>query len=203
VSMSQWIDIGIGLGAGMPQWPGDPVLEVWKAASMERGDAANVTALSMCAHSGTHVDAPLHYFVEGLSVDRIPLDVLIGPARVVEMDGDFRGAERVLFKTGNSLRQWWLEPFTPEFDSITLQQARRLVEAGVRLAGIDSLSIGADSEQGAETHRVLLEAGVVILEGLNLNGVSAGEYELICLPLKLEGADGAPARALLRRLDLR
>jgi arylformamidase len=200
--MREWIDIGIPLRAGMPQWPGDPALKTWKAASIER-EGANVTALSLCAHTGTHVDAPLHYFEDGMSVDRIPLGALIGPARVVELDGDFQGAERVLFKTRNSLRQWWLDPFTPGFDNITPEHARCLTGAGVRLAGIDSLSIGADSEEGAETHRILLKAGVVILEGLNLCDVSVGEYELICLPLKLEGADGAPARALLRRLDLR
>jgi arylformamidase len=180
-----WIDISTPIRDGMPHWPGDPDVRVWRFSSIEYG-GANVTALSMCAHTGTHVDAPLHYVPGGASVDELPPEVGLGPARVVaEAPGDCRPGERILFK-GSAL---------------TLEAARQLARAGLRLAGVDSLSAGPAGAEGDEIHRVLLEAGVWILEGLDLSAVEPGQYELLCLPLRIAGADGAPARAFLRPIE--
>lgn len=196
--MSDWIDISAPLRKGIPQWPGDPLFETFLVADISKGDDANVTAFSMCAHTGTHLDAPRHYFDGGVSVDEAPLEILNGPARVLTLDTDFIGMERVLFRTGNSQSAWWREPFRNDFDALTPQLAERLVAAGVKLVGIDYLSVGRNDEDGAAVHRILLGAGVWLLEGLDLCDVVCGDYDLTCLPLRLEGADGAPARALLR-----
>jgi arylformamidase len=192
---SGWIDISVPLAAGITQWPGDPLFACAKVASLEAGDEANVTSISLCAHTGTHIDAPLHYFDGGAPMDALPLEALIGPATVTRLQllPASKGVERVLLRTQGSPGDWWRKPFREDYDCVSPDQARALVAAGVRLVGIDYLSIG-----GAETHRILLEAGVIILEGLNLSEVETGAYELICLPLLLEGADGAPARAVIR-----
>lgn len=194
--MSAWIDISVPLAPGIPQWPGDPLLETWKVCDLSEG--ANVTALSLCAHTGTHVDAPVHYFDGAAGVDAAPLDALIGPAVITDLDGAWQGAQRVLFRTGNSARRWWTEPFHDEFDALTPDLARKLVAHDVRLVGIDYLSVGRNNEEGSEVHRILLQAGIWLLEGLNLCDTAVGEYELICLPLRLATADGAPARAIVR-----
>jgi len=194
--MSEVIDISVPVVRGMPQWPGDPLFASWRVCELAEG--ANVTAMSMCAHTGTHVDAPVHYFDGAAGVDEAPLEVLMGRAVVTGLDGDWQGAERVLFRTGNSAGRWWTEPFREDFEALTVGLARALVDGGVRLVGIDYLSVGRDNEEGGEVHRMLLGAGVWLVEGLNLCDVTAGEYELICLPLRLVGADGAPARAVLR-----
>jgi arylformamidase len=210
--MSGWIDISVPLRNGMPVWPGDRPFEISRDSDISLGHAANLSSYGTTAHIGTHMDAPLHFVHGGESIDRIPIDVLIGPARVIEIAGplriwardlemhDLRPGERILFKTRNSSRDWSSEAFTADFVSIAPDAARHLAARRVSLVGIDYLSVGAYAgEEGAETHRALLGAGVWILEGLNLRGVDAGDYELICLPLKIEGADGAPSRAVLRR----
>jgi arylformamidase len=163
----------------MPVWPGDPDFRVEPVCSLDTGEA-NVTAVSMSLHTGTHVDAPLHYLAGGVSIDCMPLDATIGPARVLDrLESHRAGAgERLLLKT---------PPLSPD-------AARVLADAGVRAVGIEGLTIG-----GAETHRILLGAGVWVIEGLDLSAVEAGEYDLVCLPLKVTGAEGAPARAALRR----
>lgn len=194
--MNAWIDISVPLVPGMPQWPGDPAFTTWRVCELEEG--ANVTALSMCAHTGTHVDAPLHYFAGAPSVDEAPLDVLTGPAVVASLDGDWHGAERILFRTANSEAEWWVQPFRDDFAALTTEFAQRLVAEGVRLVGMDYLSVGRNSEEGSEVHRILLGAGIWLLEGLNLCSIAPGDYELVCLPLRLVGADGAPARAIVR-----
>lgn len=196
--MSGWIDISVGLAPGIPQWPGDPPFEIWKVCELSEG--ANVTAFSMCVHTGTHIDAPRHYFDGAASAGQAPLDVFVGPAVVTTLDGDWRGAQRVLFRTANSARAWWTEPYRDDFEALSAETAHRLVAAGVRLVGIDYLSVGRNSEEGSEVHRILLGAGIWLLEGLNLCEVSPGDYELVCLPIRLEGADGSPARAILRPL---
>jgi arylformamidase len=168
------------------------LLHTWQSAP-------GVTSLTMCAHTGTHVDAPAHFISGGGAVESLPLDALIGPAHVVRLNDAWPACGRLLFRTRNSEHRWWEQPFQTGFDALTPEQARRAVEQGVRLVGIDYLSIGADSEDGAQTHRILLAAGIVILEGLNLCAIAPGEYDLVCLPLLLQGADGAPARAALRR----
>lgn len=209
--MSQWIDISIPLSTGMIHWPGDPEPILERLSDIDRGDVANVTFLKMSAHTGTHMDAGIHFVPGTTTIDHFPLDVAIGPARVLEFGPNVRaigerelaahsvaGGERLLLKTRNSASQWFEQEFNPEAVCLAAQGAAYLVSQGIRLVGIDSLSIGAFEGDGVETHQLLLKAGVWIAEGLNLSGVGGGEYDLICLPLRLAGADGAPARALLR-----
>jgi arylformamidase len=172
-----WIDISTPLTSGMDRWPEDPEVRVERWRSIERGDAYNLTVLSMSAHTGTHIDAPLHYLADGLSVDRIPPELLVGEAVVV--DARPVAAGRLLFR---------LPELTPEL-------AREVVRLGVRLVGVGSMNVGTE-----EVHRLLLGAGVTVVEGLQLGAIEPGRYELVCLPLRLAGAEGAPARALLRRL---
>lgn len=203
----QIYDVSVPIRAGMPVYAGDPPVTLERVAAIAAGDEANVTRVSFGAHTGTHVDAPLHFDDAGAAVDALPLDVLVGAAHVVDAtaarsDLDAAtlarlaipyGADRVLFKTSNSAL-WERDEFVPEFVSIAPDGAAALLERGVRLVGIDYLSVGPP-----ETHRTLLGAGVVAVEGLDLRGVSPGVYHLLCLPLKLVGSDGAPARTLLVR----
>jgi arylformamidase len=192
----QIIDVSVPVRPGMITYPGDPEVRLERVSSIADGDVVNLSRLDFGVHSGTHVDAPLHFVDGGRSVESLPLDVLVGPCVVVEgLDPAAvpAGAERVLFKTPNS-RLWEREEFSQEFVALDGEAARALVERGVRLVGIDYLTIGDE-----EAHRVLLGAGVVAVEGLDLRGVEPGEYRLVCAPLKLEGAEGAPARVLLLR----
>lgn len=201
-------DITMPLSAELPVYPGDPPFASAASLRIADGDAVNVSHLSMGTHTGTHLDPPRHFSDQGISVDEIPLGRLIGKALVVEILGvpsigrrdlerlPVRGVERLLLKTNNS-QLWSKSEFCPEFAAISLEGAGYLLEAGVRLVGVDYLSV--ESFQGdGQVHRTLLENGVLILEGLNLADVEPGEYELICLPLKIKGGDGAPVRALLR-----
>jgi arylformamidase len=213
----QIYDVSVPISRTTPTYPGDPGIEIQQWAAIESGDAANVTLLHFGAHTATHVDAPAH-FIEGASkVDQMPLDALIGEARVVEIPPDVRsidaktlaaagldGASRVLFKTRNSA--FWDDPasgFRTDFTFIAPDAARALSEMNVRLVGIDYLSVEKFQPKRFETHTVLLSRGIVIVEGLDLRGVAAGTYELLCLPLKIASGsgDGAPARAVLRTLD--
>lgn len=211
-------DISVAIAPGeTPTYPGDPGLEVGSWSAIARGDAANVTVLNFGAHTGTHVDAPAHFIEGATRIDSLPLDALVGRARVVEIPADavavaeahvrpesLRGATRVLFKTRNSA--FWEDPrgrFREDFAYIEPAAARALVAAGVRLVGFDYLSVEKFGSEGFETHLALLSAGVVIVEGLDLRAVGAGLYELCCLPLRIAAGsgDGAPARAVLRTLD--
>ncbi|MDT5062429.1 MAG: arylformamidase [Acidobacteriota bacterium] len=210
-------DVSVPISAATPTYPGDPGIEIGQWAALARGDAANVSLLHFGAHTATHVDAPAH-FIEGASrVDAMPLDALIGPARVVlipdDVDAiqpshlsalDLEDSTRVLFKTRNSA--FWSNTasgFRQDFTYIAPDAARALVELGVRLVGIDYLSVEKFKSERHETHQILLSNGVVIIEGLDLREVGAGSYELICLPLKIAGGagDGAPARTVLRTLE--
>jgi arylformamidase len=211
-------DISVGISSTeTPVYTGDPGIEIVQHAALARGDAANVTLLRFGAHTATHVDAPAHFIEGAMRVAELPLDALVGRARVVRVGEDVRaidagdverlvprGTERVLFKTRNSA--FWSErrgEFREDFTYIDGAGARALVERGVRLVGIDYLSVEKFKSDNFETHTTLLSRGGVIVEGLDLSAVSEGEYELICLPLKIEGGtgDGAPARAILRTLD--
>jgi arylformamidase len=186
----------------MVVWEGDPPVSFHQAMSLDAGHPANVTKLELGAHSGTHVDAPLHFLPDGAGADRLPLDALVGPALVLgleDLDGDVtaadldftEGTERVLLKTPNS-RLWELDEFKADHATLAPDAARLLVDRGVKLVGIDYLSIGSP-----ETHRILLGAGVVPLEGLDLREVDPGSYQLVALPLRLVDVDGAPARVVL------
>ena len=205
---SRWLDVSVPLRDGMLPWPGDPAFRLRRLSDMERGDVCTVSALSMSAHAGTHVDAPLHYLRRGRSVDQWPLDATVGPARVIVIrhprviDVDelqthrIRKGERLLVKTRNSARK---RPgmFFKDYVSVSPAAARYLASRRLRAIGIDGPSIGP-FEDGAETHRILLDAGIWIVEWLDLRRIPAGPCELMCLPLRVVGGDGAPARAILR-----
>jgi len=193
----------------MPTYAGEPGPRLDYLKQIARGDSANVTALSLGSHTGTHVDAP-HHFLDGRStVEAMPADVLIGPAQVVELTeqrpiaatdlrtaGISRGTTRVLLKTPNS-RFWDDDEFHTDFIGLIGDAARWLVERGLVLVGIDYLSIEQFRSPAHEVHKTLLEAGVIIVEGLDLRHVPAGAYTMVCAPLKVVGADGAPARVFL------
>jgi len=208
-SDKSWIDVTVPIQNGMFCWPGNPEVVVTHTEHLRNGDVATVSKLSLGVHTGTHVDAPVHFILDGAGIDSIPLDRLIGPARVLDLtevtqirsrdvDGqDLRAGDRVLFKTRNS-QHWRARQFRSDFTSLAPEAARWLAERGVWTIGIDYLSIGS-MDLGPETHRPLLAAGVCIIEGLDLSRVEPGRYDLICLPLRLEGLDGAPARVVLRR----
>lgn len=208
-------DITVPLSAELPVYPGDPVIEISDSLVLAKGDPANVSSLNFGAHTGTHVDAPAHFIEGAKKVESLALDVLIGEAEVVEVPGDTRviteefvttRSRRVIFKTRNST--FWGEEnfksnFKTDFTHLDLTAAKKLINNGVKLVGIDYLSIEQFGSKEHEVHRALLSHEVIILEGLNLTNVPPGMYELICLPLRLRSnlGDGAPARAVLRTLD--
>jgi arylformamidase len=204
-------DITLPVSDSLPVYPGDPPVRVEPVMRVELGEEANVSAISMSSHSGTHIDVPRHCFEDGLSVDLLPLEVLIGKAVVVELTGvkaigreqlkrlPVKGEERVLLKTdSSSLGLSRLQ--TVDSAYLTEDGAQFLLEAGVRLVGIDGLSIEHFSGKG-KVHRLLLRNDVLVVEGLKLDEVAPGEYELICLPMKISDGDGAPVRAVLRRRE--
>ncbi len=206
-----WIDISQPLRSGSVGWPGDVPVEIARRMTLEQGSDYNISMVTMSTHSGTHMDAPLHFIAEGKSIDMLDFDATVGPARVIEiadtesvkpaeLEGhDIRPGERVLFKTSNSGRRWPDLPFRDGYVSITPAAAGFLVERKVKCVGIDYLSVGAlDMDESVPTHKILLAGGVWIIECIYLAGVEPGDYELICLPLRLEGAEGAPARAIIR-----
>jgi arylformamidase len=209
-------DISVPLSAATPTYPGDPIIEIRSWLELERGDATNVSLLHFGAHSGTHVDAPAHFIAGGSKVETVPLESLMGEALIVEVPTEMmaidayfvtnhcnQASQRILFKTRNS--SFWNNPedgFRTDYTYLEPQAARRLTELGIRLVGLDYLSVEQFKSESFETHRILLSDGVVILEGVDLRNVPTGRYELVCLPLRIAGGsgDGAPARAVLRTL---
>jgi arylformamidase len=177
---------------------------------MDEGAVYNLTHLSMSAHTATHMDAPRHFIAEGLTMDQMPLEAVIGDCRVIAFDtpdqitpDDLRAhalqrGERLLFKTRNSAHSWNSDTFDKHFVSIRKDAAAYLVECGVRTVGVDYLSIGGYEKDGVETHQIMLGAGIWVIEGLNLSAITPGAWEMICLPLKIMGADGAPCRTVVR-----
>lgn len=210
-------DVSVALSADTPTYPGDPSINISQSQSLANGDPANVSVIHFGAHSGTHVDAPAHFIAGAGHVDSLPLETLIGRAQVVEVPptidtitGEFitrycnTGEKRYLFKTRNS--SFWetnATAFRSDYTSLDAGAARELVRMGVKLVGIDYLSIEKFGAETFETHHTLLSEAIVIIEGLDLRQVSAGIYELICLPLRIAGGsgDGAPARVVLRTID--
>ena len=206
----KWIDISVTIKPGMAHWPDNPEIRVDRMMDIEKGDVCNVSVLSMGSHTGTHMDAPLHFLRNGRSLDKMPLDATIGPARVIEIKDKeavkvvelekqrIKPGERILFKTINSKKSWKSDSFDEDFVYISKEAAAFLAKAKVMTVGIDYLSVGGFRKDGIETHHALLGAGIWIIEGLNLSKITPGRYELNCLPLKVLNSDGAPARALLR-----
>lgn len=203
-------DISLTLTPTLAHWPGDPALHLERISKIEDGASANVSQVLMSVHTGTHVDAPYHFFADGETVEKIPLKTLLGRAYVLHLPNvDLITASlleradlpprtrRVLFKTRNS-EYWAKHPteFQTNYVGLSPDAANFLVDRGVQLVGVDYLSV-APYDNTTPTHQILLSNDVVILEGLNLSAVSEGRYNLYCLPLKIAGADGAPARAIL------
>ena len=195
-------------------WPGDPPVKVIQTLHLDQGDPMTISRLEMSAHTGTHVDAPMHFIQGGTSVDVLDLRLLVGPAlvtdapwvdsitpAVLESLAIPPGTMRLLIRTRNS-HAWQSREteFNPDFVAITADSARWLVQRGVQLVGVDYLSVGSFQDP-VPTHQILLRAGVIIVEGLNLSAVRAGIYQLVCLPLLLAGIEGAPARAILIESD--
>jgi arylformamidase len=206
-------DVTVALSNDSPVYPGDPQIEIRRTAMLESGDICNVSHLSCSSHVGTHVDPPSHFVAGARSLDALELDVLIGPARVVdvgEVDSinvnvlagcDLDGATRVLFKTRNSRLWGGPHEFDRSFVHLETDAAKELVARGVRLVGIDYLSIERFNFDQPTTHLALLGNDVIVVEGLDLREVEPGDYELICLPLKIKDGDGGPARVVLRDLN--
>lgn len=209
------IDISVGLESDITTWPGTPGFSLEWFKRIENGDGCNNSRLDSDTHVGTHVDAPLHFVQEGKTVEQLPLDVLVGPAWVAYMPdvqavtaADLSAlrlpgkVERLLLRTRNSgLWAAGEANFQPEFVALTEDAAHWIVGKQIRLVGIDYLSVQRYKD-GPSVHKILLGAEVVIVEGLNLAHVEPGQYELICLPIKILGAEGAPARAVLFPLDI-
>jgi arylformamidase len=212
---ASWRDISLPLDSDLPTWPDSPGVLSTARMSIERGDVANVTQLSMDVHSGTHVDAPRHFLQDGQSIDQLGLDPFLGPAVVLDtgsareigaavLDGAAipPGTERLLLRTANS-SQTSSATFQEDYAALTLEGAKWLVDAcDLKLVGIDYLSIQRFTEP-PDVHRTLLGSGLAILEGLCLRDVVPGAYELVCLPLRLVGVEGAPARAILMPISPR
>ena len=211
--MTDWIDVTVPVRSGMVHWPGDPAFHIERIQDQLKGDVCTVSQVRMGVHTGTHMDAPLHFLKDGISIDQIPLDAVIGPARVIPIQDrtairreelekhEIEARGRVLFKTANSDHLWSKDEFDEGFIYIAHDGAEYLAERGVTTVGVDYLSVGGFSKDAVETHETLLGAGIWVIEGLDLSGVEPGLYELICLPLKLMGAEGSPARAVLRSLE--
>jgi arylformamidase len=206
------LDVSLGLGPDTLIWPGNPPLQVIPVTRTSQGDASNVSEIRLGSHTGTHIDPPSHFADLGPGVDQVPLEILMGPAVVADLttvDGRIdpphldaltlpQGTTRLLLKTRNSsVWQASPRPFTPDYVSVSPGGAAWIVEHGIRLIGVDFLSVESFQAEGRPTHRTLLDAGVVIVEGLDLSGVEPAAYWFACLPLRLMGGDGGPARAVL------
>ena len=210
MEMRSWIDITVPLRHAMVHWPDNPPVKIERIRDLDRGDGNTVSQISMGSHTGTHMDAPAHFLRKGIGIDKMPLDATVGRARVIEIrDAELirpaelaghriRRGERILFRTRNSSQVWQTNVFVENFVSISPEAADFLVERGVRAVGVDYLSVGGFKREGSHVHKTLLRGGVWIIEGLDLSQAKPGRYDLICLPLKLDSGDGAPARAVLR-----
>jgi arylformamidase len=206
-------DVTLPVYPGIPVWPGDEEVKLYRQQKIEDGNNANGSFLGCSVHTGTHIDAPFHFLQDGYSVERIPMDQLIGEVQVIEFPDSIRSigvkelasagiqlqTSRLLFKTSNSL--YWEkgeQKFQKDFVALENDGAEWLVDKGIRTVGIDYLSI-APFSRGKQTHETLLKSEILIIEGLNLSGIEGGVWNLICLPLKLNGAEGSPARVILTR----
>jgi arylformamidase len=206
----EWMDISVPLRSGMVHWPDNPPVDIERAMDINRGDVCNVSKMSLGVHTGTHMDAPIHFLANGIGIDQMPLTAAMGRARVIEIADpvsikpgelvahSIQRGERILFKTLNSPRCWQTDDFVEDFVYVSHEAAAYLATIGAQTVGVDYLSVGGAQIDGPQTHQALLEAGIWIIEGLNLAQAQPGIYDLICLPLRIVGGDGAPARAMLR-----
>ena len=204
------IDVTVPLDANLPTYPGNTPYSLEAVKRIARGDSSNVSTLHMSAHCGTHIDAPFHFFDTGSGAEGLALEMLVGRARVLEITSrkgigaeDLAAANlsediRVLIKTSNS-RLWGSPEFHQDFVGVSEAGAKYLVEHGIKVVGVDYLSVEQFKNPGAPAHHALLGAGIIVIEGLNLRDVDPGVYEMFCLPLRVVGSDGAPARVVLRK----
>ncbi|MGZ3578199.1 MAG: cyclase family protein [Syntrophales bacterium] len=208
---NRWIDISLTLKSNMMHWPGDPPVSIERVRAMDKGDTVNLSKITMGAHSGTHVDAPVHFIKGAEGVDQLLFDSLMGPARVIEIaDADtireeditdyrIKKGERILLRTQNSIKKiLYRDVFTEDFVYLEKSAAEFLVSRGIKTLGVDYLSIGGYKKNGPDVHRLLLGAGILIIEGLDLSETPPGLYNMICLPMKILDSDGAPARVILK-----
>ena len=208
-----WIDVSIPLENGMVHWPGDQPFERLDTLRLAAGGSCNLSELRTSAHIGTHMDAPKHFIEGGASIDTLPIAAVIGPARIIAIQDPeliriaelephhLSAGERILFKTQNSERAWKTAEFQQNYTYIPRETAEYLAARRIQTVGVDYLSVGGYKKDSAETHRALLGAGIWIIEGLNLSQIPPGAYEMVCLPLRIVGCDGSPARAVLRPLS--
>ena len=203
-------DITLTISESTITWPRDPKVSIQKTRLISKGNSCNVSELKFGSHCGTHIDAQYHFEENGIKIDQIPLDYLIGDVTVFNIKNKekidledikslkLNNINRVIFKTINST-YWKLPEFKSDFVYLTKEAARYLVDSSIKLVGIDYLSIEKYGNKGADTHHTLLKNGIVVIEGLDLGEVEAGNYELIALPLKIKDCDGSPARVILRK----
>jgi arylformamidase len=204
------IDVSVPLDANLPTYPGNTPFSIEAITRIANGDSSNVSTLHLSAHCGTHVDAPRHFFDEAPGAEGLPLEMLCGRTRVIAITSrkgitaedlaksDLSEDVRVLVKTSNS-RLWGSPAFHQDFIGVTESGAKYLIEHGIKVVGVDYLSVEEFKKPGAPAHHVLLGGGTIVIEGLNLRDVEPGIYEMLCLPLPVAGSDGAPARVVLRR----
>lgn len=207
-----WIDISLTIHPDMPYWPDNPAISIEPSQCLAHGDVCNVSKLTIGTHTGTHVDGINHFIKGGMGIDQMPLDATIGRARVIEIKDpkqikvaelenyDLQPGSRILFKTKNSYNALQSDTFVEDFVHISTDAAKYLAEKKVRTVGVDYLSVGGYNGNVIEVHHALLGSGIWAIEGLNLAQVEPGEYELICLPIKLKDGDGGLARAILKPL---
>jgi arylformamidase len=208
-----WIDISLPLRTGLAGWPGDPPIRVERIMDLSHGDPCTLSALSLCAHAGTHLDAPAHYLPGGATMDALPLDAVIGPARIIPIADPqavtvaelrkhrIRAGQRLLFKTANATRPWDAPEFIEDFVALEKDAADYLAARKVRLVGVDGPSVSGFHDDHAAIHGALLAAGIWILEGLDLSQAPPGPTQLLCLPLRLTGSEAAPVRAFVKRRE--
>ncbi len=210
---SAWLDVTWPITPEMVVWPGQPQTERRRTSSMEEGKSSNVSTLTMSVHTGTHMDAPLHFYQDGADITAAPFEAMFGPVRVAEIigevissaqirayearAGELKPGERLFFKTKNSARDWLTEPFDENYIAVSAEAASYLAERETALVGVDYLSV-APFAATYHTHRILLGAGIWVIEGLDLRNVREGQFELAALPLKIVGGDASPIRVLLR-----
>lgn len=209
---SSWIDLSVSVHNGMVHWPGDPEFYIDRIKDYASGDDLVLSHMDLGVHTGTHMDAPLHFVQGGETIDHMPLDATVGEARVIEIDdpesvklaelqrAGIEEGERILLKTANSATAWNTDEFQKSFVYISREAAEYLASLRIKAVGVDYLSVGGFYKDGLETHRALLSAGIWVIEGLNLTPLHAGKWELICLPLRLTGVEAAPARAIARAI---
>ena len=211
---SEWIDISWPLHTGMRYWPQDDPPKIERILQRSKGERTDLYGLTIISHTGTHIDAPLHFIPDGLTIDAMPIDAIMGPARVIESNDpvsikaeelvpyDIQPNERILFKTQNSYKLYDIDEFVEDYVYISTEAAHFLKDRKVTVVGLDYIALGSykDLDNLREVHQTLLGNDIWILEAINLSGVRPGPCELICLPIRLEHGDAAPARAIVRPL---